>query len=112
MWSGLFGGKEGNETLLIKSVFCSNNGDVLAEAAIQGLRITLLPGFMAENALADGRLVRILEGRERSPLKSSVLYPSKQHVPAETRLFIDYMVEKFNYAPVMRKQNKKKRSAC
>ena len=43
--------------------------------------------------LADGRLVRILEGRERSPLTLSVLYPSRQHVPAKTRLFIDYIVE-------------------
>jgi hypothetical protein len=29
------------------------------------------------------------------PLTLSVLYPSRQHVPAKTRLFIDYMVEQF-----------------
>lgn len=46
-----------------------------------------------EDALAEGRLVRILEGRERSPLTLSVLYRSRHHVPAKTRLFIDYMVE-------------------
>jgi DNA-binding transcriptional LysR family regulator len=90
-----FGGTEGDETIVLKAVFCSNNGDVLAEAALQGLGIALLPDFIVADALADGRLVRILEGRERSPLTLSVLYPSRQHVPAKTRLFIDHMVSQF-----------------
>ena len=54
-----------------------------------------LPDFIVEEALAEGRLVRILQDRERSPLTLSVLYPSRQHVPAKTRLFIDHMVEQF-----------------
>ena len=62
---------------------------------MQGLGITLLPDFIVEEALANGRLVRILEGRERAPLTVFVLYPSRQHVPAKARLFIDYMVEQF-----------------
>ena len=77
----------------MNGVFWSNNGEVLAEAALQGLGITLLPHFIVEDALADGRLVRVLEGRERGPLTLFVLYPSRQHVPAKTRLFIDHMVE-------------------
>ena len=63
--------------------------------ALQGLGIALLPDFIVADALADGRLVRVLEGRERSPLTLSVLYPSRQHVPAKTRLFIDHMVSQF-----------------
>lgn len=90
-----FGGAEGDETIVIKGVFCSNNGEVLAEAAMQGLGITLLPDFIIEDALADARLVRVLKGRERSPLTLSVLYPSRHHVPAKTRLFIDYLFEQF-----------------
>ena len=53
--------------------------------------------FFAD-ALADGRLVRILEGRERSPLTLSVLYPSRQHVPAKTRLFNHPGLEQFAQA--------------
>ena len=90
-----FGGADGDETIVIKGVFCSNNGEVLAEAAMQGLGITLLPDFIVEGALAEGRLVRILDDRERSPLSLFVLYPSRHHVPAKTRLFIDYMIEQF-----------------
>jgi DNA-binding transcriptional LysR family regulator len=77
----------------IKAPLCCNNGEVLAEAAMQGLGITLLPDFIVEDALSDGRLVRVLDGRERAPLSLSVLYPSRRHVPVKTRSFIDYVVE-------------------
>ena len=88
-----FGGEEGDETIVIRGVFSSNNGDVLAEAAIQGLGITLLPDFIVEDALREGRLVRVLAGRERSPLTLSLVYPSRQHIPYKVRLFVDHMVE-------------------
>ena len=90
-----FNGTSGEETLAIRGVFCSNNGDVLAEAAIQGLGVTLLPEFIVSEALADRRLVRILEGYERAPLTLFALYPSRHFVPAKTRLFVDYMIENF-----------------
>jgi DNA-binding transcriptional LysR family regulator len=88
-----FGGPQGDETVVIRAAFCCNNGEVLAEAAMQGLGITLLPDFIVEDTLSDGRLVRVLEGRERAPLELSVLYPSRRHVPVKTRLFIDYVVD-------------------
>ncbi len=90
----VFGGPEGEQTLMIKGGFCSNNGDVLAEAAMQGLGVTLLPDFIVEDALNDGRLVRLLHDYDRAPLTLSVVYPSRQQVPARTRLFVDYLVQK------------------
>jgi len=93
-----FAGESGDESFLIKAVFCSNNGDVLAEAAIQGLGITLLPDFIVAHALTDGRLVRVLQGRERAPLSLAALFPSRQYLPVKTRLFVDYMVEQFGLA--------------
>jgi len=90
-----FRGADGEQTLAIAGSFCSNNGDVLAEAAIQGLGITLLPDFIVEDALADGRLVRVLQDYERSPLTLFALYPSRRHVPAKTRSFLDYLLAHF-----------------
>jgi DNA-binding transcriptional LysR family regulator len=90
-----FSSGSGDETVLIKGAFCCNNGDVLAEAAIQGLGITLLPDFIVEKALQNGRLVRILEGRERAPLTLAAVYPSRQQVPAKTRRFIEYLLDAF-----------------
>jgi DNA-binding transcriptional LysR family regulator len=53
-WRRTFPGDDGEQTLAIKGSFCSNNGDVLAEAAMQGLGITLLPNSIVEEGLADG----------------------------------------------------------
>ncbi|NEX20260.1 LysR family transcriptional regulator [Thiorhodococcus mannitoliphagus] len=90
-----FRGDDGEQTLAIKGRFCSNNGDVLAEAAMQGLGITLLPDFIVEEGLAAGRLVKVLEAYERAPMTLFALYPSRQHVPAKTRKFLEYLLEHF-----------------
>ncbi len=88
-----FVGPEGEQTLGIKGSFCSNNGDVLAEAAIHGLGIALLPNFIVGDGLADGRLVRVLADYERAPLTLFALYPSRQHVPAKTRRFLEHLID-------------------
>jgi len=90
-----FRGDDGEQTLGIKGSFCSNNGDVLAEAAMQGLGIALLPNFIIEDGLADGRLIKVLGEFERAPLTLFALYPSRQHVPAKTRRFLEYLLEHF-----------------
>jgi DNA-binding transcriptional LysR family regulator len=90
-----FSGEDGEQTLAVKGSFCSNNGDVLAEAAMQGLGIALLPDFIAEEGLADGRLVKVLEDFERAPLTLFALYPSRRHVPAKTRRFLDHLAACF-----------------
>lgn len=90
-----FVGDDGEQTLAIKGSFCSNNGDVLAEAAMQGLGIALLPDFIVEESLADGRLVKVLADHERAPLTLFAMYPSRQHVPAKTRSFLEYLQDHF-----------------
>ena len=37
-----------------------NNPDAVADAALAGLGIALLPGYLCTGALAEGRLVRVL----------------------------------------------------
>lgn len=86
-----FDGPGGRISVPVHGRFCSNNGDMLLEAAIQGLGIALLPDFIAADALADGRLERILADHERAPLTLFALYPSRRHLPAKTRLFIDHL---------------------
>ena len=88
--------KKRSETIAVKGVFCSNNGDVLLQAAIDGMGITLLPDFLTDDAISKGKLVKILEGQERSPLTLFALYPSRHYLPIKTRLFLDYIVGALN----------------
>jgi len=90
--------KTGEQTLAIKGSFCSNNGDVLLQAAQEGLGITLLPEFIVAESIRNGNLLRLLKAYERAPMTLFALYPSRKHVPAKTRRFIDYLakqMEKF-----------------
>ena len=90
-----FRSEDGEQTLAIKGSFCSNNGDVLVEAAKQGLGVALLPNFIVEEGIEEGRLVKVLEDYERAPLTLFALYPSRKHVPAKTRRFLDYLLGQF-----------------
>lgn len=83
----------GSDNVMINGKFCSNNGEVLAQAAIDGLGIAYLPDFIVEQALADGRLVRLLENIEHYPLTLYAMYPSRKHLPLKTRLFIDFVIK-------------------
>ena len=81
-----------------RGTLCSNNGEVLREAAIAGLGIAHLPDFIVADAVDDGRLLRVLADRERTPLTLFALYPSRHFVPAKTRMFIDYVAERLGTA--------------
>jgi DNA-binding transcriptional LysR family regulator len=90
-WTFMNGSKE--EVIPISSRFCSNNGDVLVQAAIDGLGITVMPEFIVERALENGQLIRVLKGMERPSLSLYLLYPSRNHIPAKTRTMIDYLIK-------------------
>ena len=69
--------------------------DTLYAAALAGMGITGLPSFVAEEALLENALERVLPCWH---LLSSTLYagmPTRKHVPARTRAFVDFLVETF-----------------
>jgi len=69
--------------------------DTMYAAALAGLGITGLPSFVAEEALLEHALERVLP---QWHLRSSTLYagmPTRKHVPARTRAFVDFLVQTF-----------------
>jgi DNA-binding transcriptional LysR family regulator len=77
----------------------SNNGDVLLAAATKGNGITLLPTFMAGADLKSGRLAVVLPDNPPAPLGIFALYAPNRYLAAKTRVFIDYLVERFGPEP-------------
>ncbi len=73
----------------------SNNGDLLAEAAAQGAGIVYQPTFIVGDAVRAGRLVPLLQDFQAPPLPIYAVYPSRKHLSAKVRLFIDFLVERF-----------------
>jgi DNA-binding transcriptional LysR family regulator len=69
--------------------------DMILAAAIAGLGIAGLPSFVADEALRQGRLERVLPGWRGLTLTIHAAMPTRQHVPARTRAFIDFLVQTF-----------------
>jgi DNA-binding transcriptional LysR family regulator len=78
-----------------RSALSTTHTDTLYAAALAGLGITGLPSFVAEDALLEHALERVLPDWH---LMSTTLYagmPTRKHVPARTRVFIDFLLATF-----------------
>ncbi|MGA3681302.1 LysR family transcriptional regulator [Pseudomonas graminis] len=87
----LCNGKE-TQRVTVSGPLHANNGDILAQAAVAGMGIALLPNFIVERAVADRRLVPVLCDWEAPAITVNAVYPSSRRVPMKTRAFIDFLV--------------------
>lgn len=69
----------------------ANNGDALAEAAAQGLGITVQPDFIVTDYLRSGALETILDDFESAPLGIYAILPSNRYLPHRVRVLIDFL---------------------
>jgi DNA-binding transcriptional LysR family regulator len=73
----------------------SNNGDLLAEAAAQGAGIVFEPAFIVGPDVRAGRLVPLLQEFVAPPMPIYAVYPSRKHLSAKVRVFVEFLVERF-----------------
>lgn len=73
----------------------SNNGDLLAAAAAQGVGIALEPDFIVGDDLRAGRLVRVLENFVAPVSTIYAVYPSRRYLSAKVRAFVDFLAGRF-----------------
>jgi DNA-binding transcriptional LysR family regulator len=76
----------------------SNNGDLLAQAAAQGAGIVFEPAFIVGPEVRAGRLVPLLQDYVTPPVPIYALYPSRKHLSAKVRRFVDFLAERFSQA--------------
>lgn len=86
-------GPDGAISVAVSGGLRANNGDVLREAAIAGLGIIAQPDFIVADALADGRLQRILPDYGLASIGVYAMYASRSHLAPKVRSFIDYLLE-------------------
>ena len=87
----LCNGKE-TQRVTVSGPLHANNGDILAQAAVGGMGIALLPNFIVERAVAEGRLQAVLTDWRAPAISVNAVYPSARRVPLKTRAFIDFLV--------------------
>ncbi len=96
-WNLTEGGKALN--VPINSRLCANNGDVLRDAALAGQGITKLPTFLIGPEIEAGRLEVVLEDFPPTQLSIYALYAPNRYLAAKSRLFIDFLVDRFGPKP-------------
>jgi len=79
----------------VTGTLSTNNGEVLRDAAIEGIGLTLLPTFIVANALRDGVLKAILTQYCPKPFGLYTVRASRQFTPIRIKRFIEYLKEVF-----------------
>jgi len=69
------------------------------DAAVAGLGVALLPGYLADPLLESGELVRILEGFVQTGSSLQAVYPHRRHLAGKVRALIDHLVKWFETHP-------------
>lgn len=83
----------------VNGTLISNNGDLLREAAMNGVGLYYAPTFIVHDDLAAGRLVPLLTDFLPPPLDIHALFPANRFVSAKVRAAVDHLVEFFQGPP-------------
>jgi DNA-binding transcriptional LysR family regulator len=99
-YSGLYGDDEpGGESFTVVpssgAALRTTHVDTNYAAALHGLGIAGLPSMVVEDALVEHALERVLPGWRLFDLQIWAAMPSRKHVPARTRAFLDFLLEVF-----------------
>lgn len=91
-----FTSRDGAETSLqVHGVLEANDGQIVRAAALKHLGILLQPMYIIHDDVIAGRLVPLLTEWELQRLTINIAYPTRRHLPAKVRCFVDFLVEKF-----------------
>lgn len=69
--------------------------ELILAATLAGLGMAGLPSFVAEQALSTGLLQRVLPDWRGTTLNLYAAMPTRKHIPARTRVFIDFLVQTY-----------------
>jgi len=96
-YSGAWGDDEpGGETVTVvpsrSAALRTAHVDTNYAAALAGLGVAGLPSFVIEDALLENALERVLPAWRLFDLTLWAAMPSRKHMPARTRVFLDFLI--------------------
>ena len=94
----------------VRSRMRANNGDVLLQAAIDGLGVLASTTFIAYKAINSGKLKPILCDYRIKDVAVYAIYPAQRHLPVRVRTLIDYLTQHFGDKPYWETLNTDKKA--
>ncbi|WLI90746.1 LysR family transcriptional regulator [Massilia sp. R2A-15] len=86
-------GPAGTVAVPISGPIKADNGDIIRLAALRGAGIVFQPQFIIGDDIDAGRLVRVLPEWQSAELGVYAVYPSRKHLSAKVRTFVDFLVD-------------------
>ena len=80
----------------------ANNGAMLTALSVAGGGIAIAPDFIVADDVRAGRLIRLLPGYKPPPININAAYPSRRHLSAKVRAFIDFLALRYAKDPEWR----------
>ena len=77
----------------LRTVLACNNVEAVFGATVRGVGIACMPDFLAREALADGRLLSVLDAQLAAGGQFRALWPSSRHLSPKVRVFVDHLGE-------------------
>lgn len=85
-----------SRSVQVTPIFSSNNFFVLRSLAILGDGVTLLPHFVAREAIQKNLLVPILREWSTEEVPVNIVLPHQKKISTRTKIFIDFITQKFS----------------
>jgi DNA-binding transcriptional LysR family regulator len=85
-----FGGADNGIDVAVKPRLIVTTAEAALDAALAGFGLTRLLSYQAVEALADGKLVRVLKEYETEPTPIHLVYPDGKHPAPKLRMFLDW----------------------
>lgn len=93
----LFREKDGSDVKVrVAGSVHGNNGEMLAAIAAEGVGIAFEPDFIVNPFIKAGKLAPILKNFRPAPSPIYAIYPSRRHLSAKVRTFVDFLTERFS----------------
>lgn len=89
-----FEAQKGKIRIKINSNFASNSSQNLEAAAVAGIGIVLLPGYMMTKHIKQGKLISLLDEYCPANIGIHAVYPATRHLATKVRVFIDFLAER------------------
>ena len=87
------------KTVAVDAVLTTSNAMAIKQCTLAGMGISLLATWMIKDELKNGQLIDLFpDMMVSSALQEAaawLIYPSREYLPNKTRLFIDFLKEKF-----------------
>jgi DNA-binding transcriptional LysR family regulator len=92
-------GPAGDIAVPVSGTLRMNDDEALSQAVLGGVGLALLPTFIVGKELQAGKLIEVLPGYVPTERFLYAVHLPNRHLPLKTRVFLDYLLERFGPDP-------------